>query len=65
MKLFGEAVAWRANKQDTVTNLSTEAELLAILQTAKEEIYLSYLMQPLKLVISEVLTIEYDNVQTI
>lgn len=30
MKLFGGAVAWRANKQDTVTILSTKAELLAI-----------------------------------
>ncbi len=35
MKLFGGAVALRANKQDTVTILSTEAELLAISQTAK------------------------------
>ncbi len=31
MKLFGAAVAWRANKKDTVTTSSTEAELLAIL----------------------------------
>ena len=26
MKLFGGAVAWRANKQDIVTTSSTEAE---------------------------------------
>ena len=65
MKLFGGVVAWRANKQDTVTTLSTEAELLAISQTAKEAIYLSHLMQALNLVIPEALTIECDNVQTI
>ncbi len=65
MKLFGGAVALRANKYDTVTTLSTEAELLAISQTAKEAIYLSHLMQTLKLVILESLTIECDNAQTI
>src|SRR6266702_8737735 len=35
MKLFGGPIAWRANKQDTVTTSSTEAELLALSQTAK------------------------------
>ncbi len=65
MKLFGGAVAWRANKQDTVTTLSTEAEILAISQTAKEAIFYSCLMQALNLVIPEALTIEYDNSQTI
>lgn len=65
MKLFGGAVAWRANKQDTVTTSSTEAELLAISQTAKEAIYLSRLMQALNLIIPEALTIECDNAQTI
>ncbi len=44
MKLFGEAVAFGANKQDTVTFLSTEAELLAISQTAKEAIHPSFLI---------------------
>ena len=29
MTLFGGPIAWRANKQDTVTTSSTEAELLA------------------------------------
>jgi hypothetical protein len=41
MMLFNGAILWRANKQDTVTTLSTEAELLALLQMAKEEIFLS------------------------
>ena len=61
MKLFGGAVAWRANKQDTVTTSSTEAELLAVSQTAKEAIYLSRLMKSLTLILPEALTIECDN----
>ena len=65
MKLFGGAVAWRANKQDTVTTSSTEAELLAVSQTAREAIYLSRLMKTLTLVLPEALTIECDNRQTI
>ena len=65
MKLFGGPVAWRANKQDTVTTSSTEAKLLAILQTAKESIYLSRLMKALSLTVPEPLTIECDNTQTI
>ena len=65
MKLFGGAAAWRANKQDKVITSSNEAEFLAISQTAKEAIYLSRLMQALNLVISEALTIKFDNAQTI
>ena len=33
MMLFGGPIACRADKQDTVTTLSTEAELLALSQT--------------------------------
>jgi len=65
MKLFGGPVAWRANKQDTVTTSSTEAELLALSQTAKEAIYLSRLLRALSLELNEPLTIECDNRQTI
>ncbi len=65
MKLFGGVVALRANKQDTATTPSTEAELLAISQTAKEAIYPSSLIQTVYLLISEGLSIECDNTQTI
>ena len=65
MKLFGGPVAWRANKQDTVTTSLTEAELLAISQTAKELIYLARLIKALNLTIPETLTIKCDNAQTI
>ena len=65
MKLFGGPIAWRANKQDTVTTSSTEAELLALSQTAKEAIYLSRLLLALTLQLDEPLTIQCDNFQTI
>ena len=65
LKLFGGPVAWRANKQDTVTTSSTEAELLALSQTAKESIYLSRLLKALSLELDEPLAIECDNRQTI
>jgi len=53
MKLFGGLIGWRANKQDTVTTSTTEAELLALSQAAKESIYISRLL--------EELTIQLDN----
>ncbi|RYP17079.1 hypothetical protein DL767_010081 [Monosporascus sp. MG133] len=39
ISLFGGPIVWRANKQDTVTTSSTEAELLALSQTVKEAIF--------------------------
>jgi hypothetical protein len=44
IKLFGGLIGWRANKQDTVITLITEAELLALAQAAKESIYVSKLL---------------------
>jgi hypothetical protein len=44
MKLFGGLVSWRANKQDTVTTLTIEAELLALAQAAKTSMYVSKLL---------------------
>ena len=64
MKLFGGPVAWRANKQDTVTTSSTEAKLLAISQTVKEAIYMSRFLSALKLSIPQALSIDCDNAQT-
>ncbi len=65
MKSFGGEVVLRANKQDTVTTSSTEAELLAISQTAKDAIHVLCLMQALNLVIPEALIIECKNAETI
>ncbi len=65
MKLFGKAIAFKANKQDMVTTSSTEAELLAISQTAKKAIYLSRQMEGLTLFLLKPLTIECNNKQII
>src|SRR5436190_13013591 len=65
MLLFGGPIAWRANKQDTVTTLSTKAELLALSQTAKEAIFISRLLKALTLRLDEPLVIECDNRQTL
>ena len=58
MTLFGGAIGWRANKQNTVTTSSTEAELLALSQTAKEAIFMSRLFKALSLELSEPLRIK-------
>lgn len=47
-----------------MTTSSTEAELLAVSQTAREAIYMSRLSKALKLSIPEALTIDCDNAQT-
>jgi len=65
MKLFGGPIAWRANKQDTVTTSSTEAELLALSQTAKEAIFISRLFKAMTLRLNEPLIINCDNTQTL
>lgn len=65
MKLFGGAIAWKTNKQDTMTIFSTKAELLMVSQTAKKAIYLFRLMKALTLVLLEALAIKVNNWQTI
>ena len=65
MTLFGGPIAWRANKQDTVTTSSTEAELLALSQTAKEAIFISRLFKAMTLKLNEPLIIDCDNTQTL
>lgn len=66
LKLFGGAIAWRANKQDTVTTSTTEAELLALAQAAKEAKFLVRLQAELGIKLHDpVITIQCDNTQTI
>lgn len=66
MKLFGGMIGWRANKQDTVTTSTTEAELLALAQAAKESMFVSRLLKELKVKLDkERIRIECDNRQTI
>ena len=66
MKLFGGLIGWRANKQDTVTTSTTEAELLALSQAAKESIYVSRLLEELSIRLDNSrIRIQCDNHQTI
>ena len=66
MKLFGGLVGWRANKQDTVTTSTTEAELLALAQATKESLFVSRLLAELTIRLDDHhITIQCDNKQTI
>jgi hypothetical protein len=66
MKLFGGLIGWRANKQDTVTTSTTEAELLALSQAAKEGLFQQRLLSELGIELQNpVLNLHCDNQQTI
>lgn len=65
IELFGGPVHRKASKQDTVTTSTTEAELLAIAQTAKETIFLSRLLKAVNPTLNEQLLIHCDSRQTI
>lgn len=66
IKLFSGLIAWKANKQDTVTTSTTEAELLALSQVAKEAIFTTQLLEELGVKLpSPTITIQCDNTQTI
>jgi hypothetical protein len=66
MRLFGGIVGWRANKQATVTTSTTEAELLALSQAAKEAMFVSRLIKELGIKLDdERIRIQCDNQQTI
>ena len=66
MKLFGGTIGWRANKQDTVTTSTTEAELLSLAQAAKEAMFVSRLVRELGVTLDNTrITLQCDNQQTI
>jgi hypothetical protein len=66
MQLFGGTIGWRANKQDTVTTSTTEAELLALSQATKESIFVSRLVKEIGVRLdSKTIRIQCDNQQTI
>ena len=66
IKLFGGLIAWKANKQDTVTTSTTEAELLALSQVAKEALFISRLLRELQINLdARTIVIQCDNIQTI
>lgn len=66
MQLFGGTIGWRSNKQSTVTTSTTEAELLALAQAAKESMFISRLIKELGIQLDEqLIRIQCDNQQTI
>jgi hypothetical protein len=66
IKLFGGLIGWRTNKQDTIIISITKAELLALVQAAKESMYVSKLLQKLIIDLNDqIIQIEYNNTQTI
>lgn len=65
MQLFGLPIYQKVGRQDTVTTLSTEAELLALLSAAKEQQAMSRLFRDIELDLEESLQLLCDNVQTI
>lgn len=65
IKLFGGLITWRASKQDTVTTSTTEAELLALSQVAKEALFTTRLLRELSIDVSPPIYIQCDNQQTI
>src|SRR5438045_4593642 len=66
MKLFSWLIGWRASKQDTVTTSTTEVELLALSQAAKEALYVSRLIMELSVRLDDQrIRIQCDNHQTI
>jgi hypothetical protein len=66
IRLYGGLIAWKASKQDTVTTSTTEAELLALSQVAKEAIFITRLIRELQVDLPQkTITIHCDNIQTI
>ena len=67
ISLFSGTVFWRANKQDTVTTSTTEAELLALSSAAKEGLFLQRLARAMDIDIGPTLKllIQCDNLQTV
>jgi hypothetical protein len=66
MKLFGGLIGWKTNKQDTVITSTTEAKFLALVQAAKETLFVSRLLYELVIKLDDhAVYIECDNKQTI
>jgi hypothetical protein len=66
MTLFGGIIGWQANKQNTVTTSTTEAELLALSQACKEGLYIMRMLNELGVQLdNHQICIDCDNKQTI
>lgn len=65
MLLCGGSIAWRATKQTTVTTSTTEAELLAVSETAREAMFMARILKMLDEELDRPLVIQCDNLQTV
>ena len=63
--LFGGPILWNATRQSTITTSTTEAELLALKQVAKETYGLQRLFRQIQFDPNENWNINCDNQQTI
>jgi hypothetical protein len=63
--LFGGAIVWKAARQPTVTTSTTEAELLALSDVAKESMALKRFFNEIQLDVGVMWKIFCDNAQTI
>ena len=52
-QLFGGSIDWRATKQKTVTTSSTEAELMALTEAAKEIYWWKRFLKGIKLLLDD------------
>ena len=51
MRLFGGLITWKINKQNMVTILIIEAELLGLSQITREALYLNKLFKELSVIL--------------
>jgi hypothetical protein len=66
MKLFGGTTGWQANKQDTVTTSTTEADLLALAQATQEALFARRLVSEIGVTLDDdAVQLWCDNTQTI
>lgn len=65
MKLFNGPIVWQSAKQKTVTTSTTEAELLALSNTARETVAICRLFSQMDFKPDERAAIACDNMQTI
>ncbi|EKG09416.1 Integrase catalytic core [Macrophomina phaseolina MS6] len=65
MMLFGGPVDWKASKQPTVTTSTTEAELLALSETAKQAYWWRRFFRGIQFEPGHLIQIECDNTQTL
>ena len=65
IQLYGGPIDWKASKQATVTTSSTEAELLALSETARQTLWWKRFFASIKFDTQQQLVIHCDNKQTL